>query len=395
MDNNLVQNTIVRYHTLAEDMDVHYKCGDTYRQRLYAALRSCGARVARHVAKLEAAEEFRIAGDDTIDVFMNAWRLDTALRIESAKSDPKKFWWLQRAMLTSRLHTHRALSYFQVRYTLDASDVDVMIKLGEIYQFLHKHTGMAVTYSDFYLSKGNPYGLKKLAPDLIIADENGEKTTRIFGVASIAGEQGGERFNAWHKMMYPLLTNGKAGSEELYLEAIYAVRGACASGDFPTNATPAITQNRRQRWPDDKPPTAAAASTTSCACGCPSSGVDFDRLKREVQCAGALHLVKGKRACPTCHDCLEVIFELARDKPTGVCEKVIKILEFVRVKEAAQVRFDVDAEKRRVRSVIAECELAKQAACARTAEVEEEDSDESSSDDGSSLSDDSHMLDLA
>ena len=47
-------------------------------------------------------------------------------------------------------------SYFQVRYTLDASDVDVMIKLGEIYQFLHKHTGMAVTYSDFYLSKGNP-----------------------------------------------------------------------------------------------------------------------------------------------------------------------------------------------------------------------------------------------
>jgi hypothetical protein len=179
------------------------------------------------------------------------------------------------------------------------------------------------------------------------------------------------------------------------LACVYERASLRNSRDFPTNATPAITQNRRQRWPDDKPATAAAASTTSCACGCPSSGVDFDRLKREVQCAEALHLVKGKRACPTCHDCLEVIFELARDEPTGVCKKVITMLEFVRVKEAAQVRFDVDAENRRVRSVIAECELAKQAACATTAEVEEEDSDESSSDDGSSLSDDSHMLDLS
>jgi hypothetical protein len=98
--------------------------------------------------------------------------------------------------------------------------------------------------------------------------------------------------------------------------------------------------------------------------------------------------VKGKRACPTCHDCLEVIFELARDEPTGECEKVIKILEFVRVKEAAQARFDVDAEKPRVRFVLAECEHSKQAACTRTAEVEEEDNGETSSDDFSSSSGD-------
>jgi hypothetical protein len=254
---------------------------------------------------------------------------------------------------------------------------------------------MAFTYSDFYLSKGNPYGLKKLASGLVIADANGEKTTRIFGVASVAGEQGGERFNAWHKMMYPLLTNGQAGSEERYLEAIYAVRGACASGDFPTNATPPITKHRRTRWPDDESATAAAAPSANCACGRPGSGVVFETLKRALPCAVALHLVKGKRACPTCHDCAEVIFELARDKPTGVCEKVIKMQEFVRVKEAAQVRFDTGAEKRRVRSELAECELAKQVACARTAELEEEDSGEASSEDSSSSSDDCNMLDLS
>ena len=65
-----------------------------------------------------------------------------------------------------------------MRYTLDTSDVDVMIELGVIYQFIHKHTGMAFTYSDWYLSKGNPYGLKRLAPQVTMADANGQKTSR-------------------------------------------------------------------------------------------------------------------------------------------------------------------------------------------------------------------------
>ena len=65
------------------------------------------------------------------------------------------------------------------------------------------------------------------------------------------------------------------------------------------------------------------------------------------------------------------------------------------MKEAAQARLDVNAEKPHVRSVLAECEHSKQAACARTAEVEEEDNGETSSYDCSSSSGDCHMLYLS
>ena len=42
-----------------------------------------------------------------------------------------------------------------------------------------------IKYSDFYLCKGNPYGSKKLMPDLHIANGGGEKTDQIFGIASL------------------------------------------------------------------------------------------------------------------------------------------------------------------------------------------------------------------
>ena len=152
MDNNLVGSTVQRYVDLARDMDAHFE-GGGYLQRLFTALRACGARIGRHVVKIQAGEDFRIAGDDAIDIFLNSYLLDDALRLMPPHADKKQFWWLQRAMLTTRLRVHRALSYYQVRYTLNLSDVDDMIALGELYQFVHKHTGMGFTYSDFYLSK--------------------------------------------------------------------------------------------------------------------------------------------------------------------------------------------------------------------------------------------------
>ena len=217
--------------------------------------------------------------------------------------------------------------------------------------------------------------MKKLAPELAIANERGEKTSRIFGIANIAGTQGGERFNAWHKIMYPLLTNGQPGSEEKYLELIYAVRAACASGDFPENATPPIKKHRRQRWPEEDGDAddedehtggggggGGATETWSCACGRPCSDVDFDALEHALPCAVALRLEHGKLACSTCHDCARVIFELARDEPTGRCAEVLKLQEFVRKQKIEKGRFDKDAEKRRVRSELAEkCSVSLQA----------------------------------
>ena len=166
MDNNLAQGTIEMYNSLAEDMAEYYKLD--YRDarsphaRLHAALRATGRRLGRHVAALEARvmggefETFRIAGDDCIDYFQQGWRLDDALRLGPPWADPNNYWWFRRSLLATRARLHRAISAYQVRYTLELSEVDTMIALGELYQLVHKHSGMAVTYSDVYLTKGNP-----------------------------------------------------------------------------------------------------------------------------------------------------------------------------------------------------------------------------------------------
>ena len=75
---------------------------------LYAALRACGARINRHVLKLEAGEDFRIAGDDAIDIFLKSYLLDDALRLEDTHADRSSYWWFQRAMLATRLRVHHA-----------------------------------------------------------------------------------------------------------------------------------------------------------------------------------------------------------------------------------------------------------------------------------------------
>jgi Fe-S-cluster-containing hydrogenase component 2 len=85
-----------------------------------------------------------------------------------------------------------------------------------------------------------------------------------------------------------------------------------------------------------------------------------------------------------------------------VCEEVLKVQEFVRVKEAAQTRFDLDAEKRRWRSEL-ECKRAEDAACAVATpadamELEEEGEGgdgEVASEASSTLSEESCMLDVS
>ena len=71
-----------------------------------------------------------------------------------------------------------------------------MIELGELYQLIHDHAGMLVTYSGVYRTKGPPCPLKSMLPHVTIANADGSRSTFIFGVANLAGAQGGERFNA-------------------------------------------------------------------------------------------------------------------------------------------------------------------------------------------------------
>ena len=369
LDNNLVQRTIEMYNTLAEDMDAFFKLDlkseFSYRRKLYAAMRATGRRLGRHVDGIEARyiggehKTFRIAGDDGIDFFQYSFTFDDAVRVAPPHADARGFWWLQRAALAARARLHRALSAYQVRDSLDIDDVDVMIALGEMYQFVHKHTGLAVTYSDFYLTKGNPYFLKKLSPTLHIADEHGVKTRRIFGIARLAGEQGGERYNAFHKVEYPMISSGRPGSELQYMESLYVTRLALMSGDFEDTVPLIIKKNQRKRWPeekeDDHEPRGGGGGggddiVVACACGRPTTGDGLELLARDVRCADALRLRSGSLVCPTCQDAARAINELDRDAATGMSKDVIELVEYQRKKEAAQVRFDTAEEARRVRA---------------------------------------------
>ena len=365
------RSTIERYFMLAEDMDEDLskqdgiEGGDYYRRRLFAAMRACGRGLGRHVENLEARmtggefQTFRIAGDDAIDFFLSSWRLDDALALAPRHEDAAEYFWFQRTTLAVRARVHRAMSYYQVRYSLPRADVAKMIELGEMYQWVHKHAGMGVTYSDFYLTKGNPYGLQRLAGDLIIANEKGEPTSSIFGVAAVAGAQGGERFNAHHKIMYPLMTSGRAGSEYDYVLSTYAVRLAIASGDFPESAPPLIHKNQRRRWPvedddEEDTPTRGGGDTAradwSCACGRPSSpSEEYDVLELDVPRASCLRLERGYMMCRTCHNVAKMLCELCQEKPTGTSTRVIELKELARKHEAAQARLDTRAEANRNR----------------------------------------------
>ena len=314
---------------------------------------------------------FRIAGDDAIDFFLQTWRLDDALRLDPPFADPKGFWWFRRSLLAARARLHRALSAYQVRYKLEIDIVDKMIELGELYQLVHDHAGMPVTYSDVYLTKGNPYTLKYLLPHITIANADGSRSTFIFGVANLAGAQGGERFNAYHKITFPLLTNGHPGAEEKYLENLYVVRAAIASGDFSNSHAPPIVKHQRHRWPEEEETADADEEASakvlaarrrerrkrdarvssvgwSCACGRPAADLDFAALTLDVPRAACLRLEKGTIACATCHDIAKVIVELGVDEATGDCARIMKEIEYVRVKEAAQAKFDTRAEELRV-----------------------------------------------
>ena len=80
--------------------------------------------------------------------------------------------------------------------------------------------------------------------------------------------------------------------------------------------------------------------------------------------AESLRLELGNSACRTCHDCSQLVCELGVDTPTGQSARVIKLKEFVRVKEAAQADFDAHAERARKRAQV-------EAAARKAAEAEQ------------------------
>ena len=416
LDNNLAQYTLELYDKLAFDLQEHlelkYSDPRSPRRKLHMAMRATGRRLGRHADALERRANgekemitFRLCGDDTIDWFCNSWRWDDALVCPTEK-DRSRYWWLQRGTLAVRVHLHRTLSYYQVRYTLQERDVDIMIKLGELYQFLLYNTGCPCTYSDSYLSKGNPYGLKRLIPEIRIADENNKPTGEIHGVANVAGAQGGERYNAFDKVTYPMLTSGRPGSERAFLEVLFTATLAHESGEFGDRAFD-YHKNSRARWPEEvgeneeAPPSAAAAAGgggggggsgeaargrgrgrgsrggqvargcgaraprarkpfDGCSCGRPSVYGGLTRAAHQPPLADVLRL--GKPVCVTCCLVSTVMHEVCREVPIGASASVMKLAKYAAMKLTRDTEFNLadiarsklreeeEVERERVRS---------------------------------------------
>ena len=142
-------------------------------------------------------------------------------------------------------------------------------------------------------------------------------------------------------------------------------------GDFSNSHAPPIAKHQRHRWSEEEETTDANKEASakvlaarrrerrkrdarvssvgwSCACGRPAAGLDFAVLTLDMPRAACLRLEKGTIACATCHDIAKVIGELGVDEATGDCARVMKDIEYVRVKEATQAKFDTRAEELRV-----------------------------------------------
>ena len=200
LDNNLCQYNMWQYNDLAEEVAEKYKSvyqtdATSALRKLHGELRASGrrlTRVADSLTKLANKDkdggQFRFTGDQTIDFFLSPWRWDGAVFVPEA-DDPTGYWWFKRTAIAARVRLHRCLSYMQVKHTIAESSIGDMIRLGELYQRVCFHGALPVTYGDSYLSKGNPYLLQRLAPQLRIAKADGTYSGFIMGIGRKSSTQ--------------------------------------------------------------------------------------------------------------------------------------------------------------------------------------------------------------
>lgn len=269
-----------------------------------------------------------------------------------------------------------------------------MIDLGDLYQLVHHHSGMAVTYSDVYLTKGNPYMLKRISAIIGIANADGTCSRRILAIGSLSSTQGGERFNAFHKIQYPLITSGRPGAALSYIRSLYIARAATASSQYAGIRPPLVTKNQRKRWPDEvsaepsiplskgsiasrdrelKKREKTAKTVATCDCGRPCTKTsELTTLVSVVRQAESLRLVRGRQLCCTCHDVAQILSEMGNLEVTGKCAEMMEMADIARYKLNEQVAFDLYAEKVRVFAENADKAQATRDEVLREAEAREE-----------------------
>ena len=153
----------------------------------------------------------RKAGEDAIDFFLyvSAWNDAFRPLPPRVETDEQKFY---RVALASRAYLMRVLFYYMAQFELHISAIDVMLRVGEMLQYVCFWASLHVTYSFVYLTKWNASALRDQVPLIRVGPEH------IMGFGSLASAQGWERLHAFLKFMFPMLTNRHKGAEEKYLQ---------------------------------------------------------------------------------------------------------------------------------------------------------------------------------
>ena len=387
-----------------------------YHEALVTASKRWKKHVKAYVNKRNGLEPdtSRKAGDDSIDFFVNCAKWNDALRPlpPAAETDEQRFF---RLALAARLYLMRVLFFYSVQFELHVSALDNMIKIGEMVQYVCHHANLHVAYSFVYLTKWNPCAPKLKRPLIMTGPEH------VLGLGLVASEQGWERLHAYLKFMFPMLTSGRPGAEEKYLQSRSLLQVTAGDSRYATPFTykphssrhrfqcvcdadagyvPCLLCTTKAKWSSAHTAGSTAAdaggsladsesgggggsarqqkkkrgrktatpSRSRCVCGEPAgdSFHEADGLSRGFPSAALF--MEPRRMCRSCAEVAIFIDEIAKPEPSGFAARVRRDLALAARRVARKNKFEVQDEERRKQLADADKALrAKEKADAATA----------------------------
>ena len=325
-----------------------YEATTSLRRKFHVSLTSIG--LGNIAERLADDLSVRLAGDDTITWFQKLDVVFRDLAVGSAAASVKETQGeaLVRLSWHLRAHLHRALARLHSRHTGTMEQCKAMIKIGKQMQRLATAFNMPATgYNFFYLTKGGPLMLLRMAKSIMI----GENLMLFPG--TISSCQAGEALHAYGKLAFKFLTSGRPGCHEEYLESRFLWQIAASTGEFPVKFEYKPSSRTRFAEGDDVPSrgdstcyVCARILSDSDVAALPHVG-DFAYKKRYLRFAHGL--------CDCCARIDQIHADICMFPWTqGPTDQLIKDVAVKAQMDAARLKVNTDLEARRVRTEAAD-----------------------------------------
>jgi len=248
------------------------------------------------------------------------------------------------------------MSAIYSRHSAPVGYIDYLLAMSNDMRRLLFSLNMHATYNTAFMFHTNLYLLKKMmdAGQITLNDVDGVKF--CFMLAALCGEQGGERFHAYLKPMWRVLTNGREGCHRAYMRARLLMQIAGEQGPF--NVPCDYKKGTRTRFyfedatSDESyvrdPRKEGKPRPGKCSC-CPvdlaaATTMAIDKASRPK------HYLAYGFLGPLCADCYELAEFIhvctAEEKPTGWVRSTLAEEEATRVADATALTVDVAKQRR-------------------------------------------------